>query len=124
MSMGRAELRCQTLKKEERKKWVTLNVDVLIAIKDADAIAVWVRLWSCPDGWKIYDSWLKKELNLGDVRLKKAKRRLRGLGLWVQTRRKDEKTGKFMGSEVLLREEIITEPSENPQVEKAPPVEK
>ena len=107
--MHNTTLRRQILKKEERKKWVTLNVETLVAIRDADAIAIWVRLRSCPDGWRIYDSWLKQELSLGDVRLRRGKQRLRDLGLWEQIRLKDEKSGKFLGSEIFLREEI-TEP--------------
>jgi hypothetical protein len=107
----------QVLRLEELDGFLILDRRTLQEIRHADALALWVRLQSCREGWKIWDAWLKKELRIGDVRLKSAKDRLRDLGLWEVRHLRDPETGRMKGSEVYLRARIPSESQGNPSPE-------
>lgn len=94
------------LRKEKREKWLTVDKNTVESLKNSDALALWVRLMGLPDGWILRDLWLKSELEIGDVRLAKAKKFLIRLGLWEVVTLRDPSSGHLAGREILIREEI------------------
>jgi len=93
------------LKKEGRVRWTTVSTDSMELIPSAEALAIWVFLMSRPDDWTVVPGWTRKRLGLGEVRWKNAIKLLESLGLYEVKSIRDPANGRFVGREIIIREE-------------------
>jgi len=114
--------------RHKREQYESLSVVVIKGIKHADALAIWVLLMAMPPNWEVRRCWLRKELGIGHIRLKKGIKRLMELKLW-QTRYVRDQKGLMRGSEIWIfdvfedmRPEVpnntVPEPSVNSSISK------
>ncbi len=97
------------------------------AIKNPDALAIWVYLNSKSDSWIVIGSHLRDNFSLGRDRYTKAMQDLRKLGLVVDVRLRDKKTNQINGRVLRINLEPCIQVSvhtENPSHGKSDHYEK
>lgn len=105
-----------TTLRKRGKHYTTLDNQTLKEIKNADALAIWAYLMSQSDGFKIIKSHLRSHLDMSELRVERAFRYLKDLGLYKVNAKRSEDGRSFAGSEC----EIFEKPQVRHVSNKAP----
>jgi hypothetical protein len=111
--------------RKDARPYTTLPNKTVDAIKDTDALAIWVYLQSKPEGWIVRSTDIQRHFGIGRDRYRKSMRYLSCMGIVSYVKARDE-GGHLSGTDIHVHydptEGLKTRRSVNPTVGESTPL--